>query len=596
VNTLGVGRATRVEPIGRRRPATPADTDLSAEPDAGMDTFARLVCRLLDVPVALIALLEPDRQILPGAVGLDEPWAHVRATPLSFSLPAYAAEPAAPAAIEDARLDPYMRASPATAELRIAGYAAIPLTAADGELLGSLCAIDHSPRAWSRHALSALGDLAAACSAQLRLRILSRRAEEHAAEARAAHERARLLLGAAGELAETHTLLDVRSRVSELLVNGLKPSYLGLSRLQGLMVHRVPGDAAANRTTAIDRDHPSYPVGSPWPGARAVRENRMIVSRFPGNPETEAEAVYGAAGLRTVVCVPLPGVRGTVGVLELGWNRPHEPDTIERATLHGLAGYTAQAVERALYLDERIAAARQMQEAMLTDLPRVGHLELAAHYRPAATREMVGGDWYDAYPLPPGHGCAQSVAVTIGDITGHDLHAAAVMGQVRSMLRQSDLDHPGAAPSEVLAAFERANLHLGLEASGSLVHAHLHRTRGRSGWLIEWTNAGHPPPLLACPGAPVRHLRAHGIALFPGLSDGPRRDRRRRLPPGSTLLLYTDGLVERRGDGLGSGGDALTDALHHARDLPLSELPAYLSDRVAGTAPEDDIAILALRT
>jgi serine phosphatase RsbU (regulator of sigma subunit) len=235
-----------------------------------------------------------------------------------------------------------------------------------------------------------------------------------------------------------------------------------------------------------------------------------------------------------------------------------------------------------------------MQEAMLTGLPQVTSLELAGHYRPAATREMVGGDWYDAYPLPPGRGYAQSVAVTIGDVTGHDLHAAALMGQIRSMLRQSDLDHPGAAPSEVLAAFERANLHLDLEASGSLIHAHLHQAH--AGWLVEWTNAGHPPPLLACPGAPVRHLRAHGIVLFPGLSDGLRRDHRRTLPPDSTLLLYTDGLVERRGEDVDVGVDALADALHCARDLPVSELPAYLSDRVAGAAPEDDIAILALRT
>lgn len=585
----------RFELFDPRRLAALARTGLSAEPDAGMDAFARLVCRLLDVPVALVSLLEADRQILPGAAGLAEPWARVRATPLSHALLGHAADPAEPVALEDTRSDPRLRPSPAIAELGVVGYAAMPLTDLDGQLLGFLCAIDHSPRTWSRQALSALHDLATACTADLRLRILSRRAEDFAAQADAERERARLLLRAAEELADTHSLLDVRARVSELLVTGLKPSYLGLSRIQGRTVHRVHDDAAADRAAAIEREHPSYPLDSRWwPGARAVRENRMVVSRLPGGLGAEAEAAYAAAGLSTVACVPLPGVRGTVGVLELGWDRPYEPDGVEIAALRALAGYTAQAVERALYLDERVAVARTMQEAMLTDLPDVPGLELAAHYRPAATREMVGGDWYDAYLLPPHPGCTQSVAVTIGDVTGHDMHAATLMGQIRSMLRQSDLDHPGATPSEILAAFEHANDFLGLEASGSLVHAHLHR--GSGGWAVNWTNAGHPAPLLACPGAPVRQLEAHDIMLYPGLDGRPRANHRRRLPPGSTLLLYTDGLVERRQESIDVRIDALAGAFHEARDMPLSQLPDHLSDHIAGTAPDDDIAVLALRT
>jgi serine phosphatase RsbU (regulator of sigma subunit) len=595
VSTPGTVGPARFELFDPRRLAALAQTGLTAAPDPGMDTIARLVRRLLDVPVAFVSLLEAERQILPGAAGLTEPWSRVRATPLSHAPFGYAVGSAEPVALEDTRADPRTQVSPAIDELGMVSYAAMPLTDGDGRLLGSLCAIDHSPRAWSRQALSTLHDLAAACTADLRLRILSRRAEELAAQADAERERTRLLLRAAEELADTHSLLDVRARVSELLVTGLTPGYLGLSRLQGRTVHRVPDDAAPGRTAAIDREHPSYPVDSRWPGARAVRENRMVVSHLPdGSLDADAAAAYAAAGLRTVVCVPLPGVRGTVGVLELGWDGRHEPDSVELAALRALAGYTAQAVERALYLDERVAVARTMQEAMLTDLPAVAGLELAAHYRPAATREMVGGDWYDAYLLPTHPGCTQSVAVTIGDVTGHDMHAATLMGQIRSMLRQSDLDHPGAPPSEILAAFEHANDFLDLEASGSLVHAHLHRNP--AGWLVNWTNAGHPPPLLACPGGPVKRLKAHGIMLYPGLVGRPRGNHRRPLPPGSTLLLYTDGLVERRREPIDARIDALAEAFHHARDMPLPQLPEYLSDHIAGPAPDDDIAVLALRT
>jgi serine phosphatase RsbU (regulator of sigma subunit) len=126
----------------------------------------------------------------------------------------------------------------------------------------------------------------------------------------------------------------------------------------------------------------------------------------------------------------------------------------ERAVLTTIAGYTAQAIERALHLDERIAVARQLQQAMLTDLPVVPGLQLAASYHPAAVGELVGGDWYDVYPQAdrsdrPGEGRMEtpaSLAITVGDITGHDMRAASVMGQVRSMLRQADL-HDNLGPT-----------------------------------------------------------------------------------------------------------------------------------------------------
>ncbi len=88
-----------------------------------------------------------------------------------------------------------------------------------------------------------------------------------------------------------------------------------------------------------------------------------------------------------------------LGTLVLGWDTPHQVDVTERAVLTAIAGYTARAIERALYLDQRVTVAIQLQQAMLTDLPAVSGLQLGALYRPAADGELVGGDWYDAYPL-----------------------------------------------------------------------------------------------------------------------------------------------------------------------------------------------------
>ncbi|WP_328623165.1 PP2C family protein-serine/threonine phosphatase [Streptomyces sp. NBC_00354] len=103
----------------------------------------------------------------------------------------------------------------------------------------------------------------------------------------------------------------------------------------------------------------------------------------------------------------------------------------ERATLTAASSYIAQAVELALYLDERISVARQLQEAMLTDLPLTNPVEISALYQPAAVGDMIGGDWYDAYHLPPASpgGERGALMVTVGDITGHDMHAATITGQ-----------------------------------------------------------------------------------------------------------------------------------------------------------------------
>jgi hypothetical protein len=117
----------------------------------------------------------------------------------------------------------------------------------------------------------------------------------------------------------------------------------------------------------------------------------------------------------------------------------------------------------------------------------------------------------------------------------------------------------------------------------------------RAVWCLTWTNARHPAPLLACPGDPARQLDDHDIMFYPGLGSYPRADHRLPLAPGSTLVLYTVSLVERRGERLDLRIDALADLLDQARDLPLNQLPGCLADHSAGTAPENDIAILAVR-
>ncbi|MFB6895566.1 PP2C family protein-serine/threonine phosphatase [Streptomyces hydrogenans] len=490
-------------------------------------------------------------------------------------------------------------------------FAGVPLIGSSGGLLGILAAMDSPHRVWSEDDVRDLADLAAACSAQMRMRKRSdngrvaREAAEdaaHAAKGQAHRAQARLsrselLLRAAEDLADTSGLDDVRQRVGDLVSGDLKPACIDLVLLRQGRLHHV--------RSPIDGDQAGLPewfaLDSLWPAARAVRENRIIVIDAPPEADPSSDGfgspAFALQHLATVACLPLRGARGTVGALVLGWDAPYSIGVEERAVLTTLAGYTAQAVERALHLDERVTAARQLQRAMLTVLPDAPGLELAALYRPAARDDMVGGDWYDAYPLPDtANGEVMGgLALTVGDITGHDMHAAALMGQVRSMLRQADHDHPGKGPHQALTALERACSHLDLQASGTLIHAHL-RPAADGYWHLQWSNAGHPAPLLVTTDGTVDSLTQHDALLHHAMPPQPRTCAARSMAPGSTLLLYTDGLVEERGEDIEANIDRLAQLLAVAPpEIPLPALLRSLLNTVGPRAAEDDTVLFAVR-
>ncbi|MHA6758220.1 PP2C family protein-serine/threonine phosphatase [Streptacidiphilus sp. PAMC 29251] len=338
--------------------------------------------------------------------------------------------------------------------------------------------------------------------------------------------------------------------------------------------------------------------GAGFAAAQALRERRMVTVpdrvHLEQHYEPAAVAAFDAVGIGSAVCLPLIAARGPVGVLVLGWETAHVVGLDEAAVLTTIAGYTAQAVERAVFLDARVHVAHQLQQAMLTDLPTLPGMDIAALYRPASVDDMVGGDWYDAFPLPHPHADRDpGVAITVGDITGHDIHAATLMGQVRSMLRQSVLIKNGEGPASALAALEYACRVLPLPASGTLVHAHIHHENDQ--WTMTWTNAGHPPPLLLHPDGRVTRLTDHGPLLHHALPATERHDHEVVLEPGATLLLYTDGLIERVGHDLDGAIDHTAALLAAGASMPLPALLEHLADEVADERAGDDTVLLALR-
>jgi GAF domain-containing protein len=557
-----------------------AESGLTAVADEQMQALAERVRRRLGAPVALDSLVRPDEQVFPGMVGLPEPWASTRSTPLTHSFCQYVVASAEPLIVTDAREHPLLRDNRAVHDLGVVAYAGMPLTDENGTVLGSLCAIDTVPREWTDDELTALADLADACSTELRLRLVRYEAQVERArrdqledELRRAAERARTLLIASEAFTDTVTVDDVRARATQLVDSELAPSYAELV---------LPGDPT-----------PLF--------AAAVAETERRVVTYPDRLRFDADhpgpdrAWLRDRGLHALVAAPLLHDDGPLGTLLLGWDAPHPLEPSDQLTVTTLAGFAAQALDRALRLQYRTGVAYQLQQAMLTSLPDVPGLEMAARYRPADSREYVGGDWYDAAFIPdPQRPGDEIIAVCVGDVVGHTLQAATLMGQVRAMLRQAAWDHPGEPPSHALTALELATAGLGLPAAGTAVLAHLRRI-GTGQWSMTWSNAGHPPPVLLCPDGTTVLLEDHDILFgYPSLRSGPRCDHHHLLDPGSTLFFYTDGLVERRGDDVDDHIDRLRLLL---AELP-DRSPAEMVDaavEVLGLDAQDDVVAFAIR-
>ncbi|MEQ3553387.1 GAF domain-containing SpoIIE family protein phosphatase [Pseudonocardia nematodicida] len=561
---------------------------LDAAPDSEMDSFAAWAREAVAAPSAWVALAHADRVVLPGAAGED---AAGRSLAAAHPLCRHVVASAAPVVVADTRADPLGWAP----DLGSVSYAGFPLHDRAGRVLGALAVTDRAPRRWSPREVDMLGRIARACSTSLQLRLADRVAahEEHRRDAfeagqQRAFDRSQILLGASQAFTDTETVGDVRARISELLAASLAPDHVDVVVVDDRDQLRQLGETepAGSTRTAL---------GAGSPGARAIAGNRIL-----HHPDRSAidQAYPGAAGaqlrereLHTVVVAPLPASTGAAGAVILGWRRPHAIDPADLLTIATLAGYAAQALGRARHLSSRTSVAHDLQVAMLTTLPRIDALPMAARYAPADSRETVGGDWYDAVVLDdPDRPGERAVLISVGDVIGHSLRAATIMGQARSMLRQSASDHHDLPPSRILEAFEAADSRFDIGANGTTILARIQRL-ARGGWSMTWTNAGHPPPILLHPDGTDELLGEHDILFgFDLTRPGDRHDHRREIARGSLLFLYTDGLVERRDSDLDAGTDRLRKALHELRDREPQEIVDALVDTPVAEMPDDVVA------
>jgi serine phosphatase RsbU (regulator of sigma subunit) len=317
----------------------------------------------------------------------------------------------------------------------------------------------------------------------------------------------------------------------------------------------------------------------------------------------EDAAESGAAapldGLEAWAALPLRIGGRPLGSLTVGWERRHVFEDNDVRVLKAFAAQCSQAVNRVARRETERRQARAtrslvetLQRSLLTEPPRHDHLDIAVRYRPAAREVQIGGDWYDAFLSPTG-----DTTFVVGDVTGHDWTAAAVAGQLRNMLRgiESALEHR--YPDEVLSALDVALDETGIGTLATAVIARVEEppvTAPDRPRTLRWSNAGHPPPLLIAPDGTARLLERPPNLLLGVVPSTPRQHHAVELPPGSVVVLYTDGLVESRSASLDAGLDRLLAAAPDLARRPMGELCDELLDRLAPDLT-DDIALLAFR-
>jgi serine phosphatase RsbU (regulator of sigma subunit) len=394
----------------------------------------------------------------------------------------------------------------------------------------------------------------------------------------------------------------------------------GLDRVCRLLAHRLGdwcavdllrGDDCAERVSSSTRDgglEPRLPgEGTVWApresgsplltalhGVRPVLldGNDLRIRTAAGPWERAFMQEARRRGVTSIIVAPLLARREVLGLVTLGRFEGHPPlSDSDLSLVQDLAHRVGLALDNArLYADTENIAER-LQRSMLPELPRIEGVSAAARYTPSGTAAQVGGDWYDIFPLPGGVG----TALIVGDVVGHDLHAAVTMSQIRNMLRGIACDRQE-PPESIVRRLDTALDILYADTYATCVYGVLHAEPPGRARHLDYTSAGHPPPLLITPDGRACFLEAgHGplLGVDPEL---PRTSASAFLPIGSTLLFYSDGLVERRGEPLDHG---LTRLRRNAASLA-DQSPGELCDRLLAThAPDavagDDVALLAVR-
>jgi serine phosphatase RsbU (regulator of sigma subunit) len=395
--------------------------------------------------------------------------------------------------------------------------------------------------------------------------------------------------------------LDAQSRLQLLeTIIGAPAGHLGLTEILTETLHRLREVMAVDTATVLryqaggqelvaaaaagieEEVHQGVrvPVGSGFAGRVALERQPVALDHV--DETTVVNALLWERGLHAMLGVPMVAGDDLLGVLHIGSVAPRRFSEADVSTLQLLADRLAMAIQVEA-LEENRSATMALQRSLLPNrLPDVSGLSLAARYVPGA-ESGLGGDWYDLFLLP-----GDRLGVVMGDVSGHGLEAAVIMGRLRSALRAYALDCE--SPAEVLGKLDRKANHFEHGAMATVAYGVI----GPSRESMTLSLAGHLPPVLARPGRGAVLVDVQPdppIGLTIGVPE--RRATVLELPPGAVLAFYTDGLVERRERPVDTGMAELTKAVH-------AEDPERLCARVMATMignrpAQDDVALLTIR-
>jgi GAF domain-containing protein len=695
---------------------------LDTPPEDAFDDLAAAAAELLGAPFGFITLVDGERSFWKAVVGTDD---GVRQNTLGESFCQYVIEAGDDVLIDDASVSDRVRDNPSVESMGVRAYAGSPLRSAGGEILGTLCVIDTRPRRWSSHERAVLQVLAAAASAELRLRsalesadaerralrellmeapavIWRLRGPEHRVElvnraalptvgfreielgrpmreavpevvdqgyirmldqvyatgrmataseapvelavrpggpverrfynyamtptrgghgevdgvllvavdvteqvrsreseaglrsrAEAARERAERLGEMAASLSRAASEAEILRSIEGLArtTTGAVRAWLGL--VDEARRNVVVAATAGGVTSEVIQEFALIPLDAALPVTDVIRHGAPLWSssqaelaaRYPSMPGAVERSRFEALAL-----LPLVASGTCVGALAFTFEEAREFDPDERRFLTTVATLCAQALERARLYDRQRAIALALQRQLLPRaLPAVAGMELASRYLPAVRGAATGGDWYDAVRLPDGR-----LALTVGDVVGHGIEAAATMGQIRSAWRAlvAELDEP-ATLIEHLSRFARDVPGAGVTTALSCILA--------PGGRLSYARAGHPPPLVVSPRVAPRFLwGGAGVPLHSGVERQAQDTA--TIEDGDVLVLFTDGVFERRGESIDHGLDelarfageagtsepqALLDLVVHRFCVDAGDDCALLAVRVGGVGPSD---------
>ena len=386
-----------------------------------------------------------------------------------------------------------------------------------------------------------------------------------------------LSLQAVTDTALTH--LDVDDLLAELLTRVrdiLDADTAAVLLLEGSS-HLVA--RAASGIEEEVRQGVRIPFGTGFAGRIAATRSPVVLNRVDAT--TVSNPILWEKGIRVMLGVPLLSREQTLGVLHVGrlQDRPFNSEDID--LLQIVADRVAAAIQGRSLAIERDAAALLERSLLPLTLPRCSGLQLAARYVPAEGM-MVGGDWYDVFTAPSG-----DLWIVVGDVVGHGVAAAVVMGRIRSALRAYTLlDLP---PEEVLRLVDMKVCHFEIDSLATVACA----VATPPFSTVRVALAGHPPPVVAAPGQPTVLA---SVEVDPPLGVGTPARRSAAtiaLEPETVVAFYTDGLIERRGESIDVGFQRLCRATAAGpADLVARDIMRAL---VAEAVPDDDIALVVLR-